>query len=157
MNETVKKIEQLVGPLLSNLNYELVDIESVSEHGKRIIRVYIDKENGVTLDDCETASKTIGDSLDNSSLAGGDYNLEVSSPGINRVLKKEKDFVRFNNSKVAIKLFAPVDGRKNLTGYLRNFSNGVLTIETPDKKNTELPLSKIAQARLEPDIDFSKG
>ncbi|MEQ1602624.1 MAG: ribosome maturation factor RimP [Methylophilaceae bacterium] len=133
---------------LTQLGYELVDVD-VSARGK-LIRLFIDKPTGITIDDCVLVSNQIGNLLTVENDIDYDR-LEVSSPGLDRVLKKEADFVRFAGERVQIKLRIPVDGRKSYVGILRSYENGQLLIEC-DALVHEIALENIDKARLSPEF-----
>jgi len=155
MEEIINKLEQLIATTLKELNYELVDLVFLNGKCKKTLSVFIDKENGVNLKDCELASEKISLLLDSVNLIESSYILEVSSPGLNRVLKKENDFIKYNNRKIKVKLYEPLENnQKNITGYLRDFYNNTVKLECSDKKIIEIPLKKIAMARLEPEINL---
>jgi ribosome maturation factor RimP len=98
-----KKVADLVDPILGELGFELVDVEYLSKHGRWVLRLYIDKEGGVTIDDCALVSREIGDLIDVKDIIRHEYVLEVSSPGLNRPLKKEKDFVWAIGKKIKLR------------------------------------------------------
>jgi ribosome maturation factor RimP len=123
------KITDLAESVLDDLGFELVDVEYLSEHGRWVLRIYVDKEGGVTIDDCANLSREIGDLIDIKDVIEQEYVLEVSSPGLNRPLKKERDFARVIGKKIKIRMFAPVDGRRNFSGYLKDFQDQKLYIE----------------------------
>ena len=125
-----KRVADLVEPVLNEMGFELVDVEYLSNYGKWVLRLYIDKEAGVTIDDCVTVSREIGDLIDIKELVTHKYTLEVSSPGIDRPLKKEKDIVGAVGKKVKVKMVTPVNGRRSFTGLLKAFKDGRLHIET---------------------------
>jgi len=156
--EIIKELEKLIEQALTEENFELVDIEYRREPSVGLVlRIYIDcLDTGrhVTLDDCQKISEKVGFLLDKDDLIKESYTLEVSSPGLNRRLKKEKDFIKFINSKARIKLYSQIDGQKNFVGYIKDFKNNILTFLTEDNKELKLELEKIADARLEPDINF---
>jgi ribosome maturation factor RimP len=142
------RIESVVEPLLRQEEAELVDLEMVHEHGRQILRFYLDKKGGITLDDCEHLSTRIGALLDEADVVSGSYVLEVSSPGLDRVLKKEKDFARFSGKAVQVRLKIPQDGRRNFKGTLRGFADGKVVVECEGAR-FELPLGLIDEARLD--------
>jgi len=163
MQEILLKIENTVLPVIEESNYELVDIEFQKEHIGRVLRIYIDKPGGITLRDCEFIAGKAGALLDALDLIKEPYNLEISSPGINRPVKKEKDFIRFINSRIKLKLFEPFTTKnslknnipqKNFTGYIAGFNNKILTLKIDNNELLEIPVSKIAKAQLEPDIEI---
>lgn len=123
------KTEELVLPIIEQNNFELVDVEYVKEAGTWYLRVYIDKPGGINIDDCELVSRTLSDLLDEKDFVEDAYVLEVSSPGLGRPLKKEKDFVRSVGKDVDIKLYKAKDGSKDYTGTLTAFDKDTITIE----------------------------
>ena len=122
--------ETLAKPIADSLGLAIVDVEYVKEAGENYLRIYIDKEGGVTIDDCEALSRPLSDALDREDRISEGYILEVSSPGLGRALKKEKDYVRNTGKPVEIRLFRPIDGRKEYVGDLRSFDEEKLTIVT---------------------------
>lgn len=110
------KTEAFLLPLMEEYRFELVDVEYVKEAGNWYLRAYIDKEGGFTVDDCETVSRRLSDWLDKEDFIEDSYILEVSSPGLGRPLKKEKDFVRNKGKEVDIKLYRAIDRQKDFTG-----------------------------------------
>lgn len=142
-----ERVREIAGSLCDSLEMELVHVEFLSESGRMVLRVYIDKPGGVTLDDCAGVSRELGDILDVELEDNIRYNLEVSSPGINRPLTREKDFERFKGKRAKIKVKAPVDGQKNFTGLLLGISDGVIKLET-DKGEVDIPFQGVAKARL---------
>ena len=131
---------------MTQLGYELVDLE-ISNRGK-LLRLFIDKPNGVNIDDCVLVSNQIGNVL--SVEHDIDYDrLEVSSPGIDRVLKKEADFVRFNGERIQVKLRVPIDNRKNFIGILRGLENAELIMDV-EGVIQKIALSNVDKARLSP-------
>jgi len=119
MDDDVKeKIRQLAEPVIVSEGMELVHVECVKMHTRWIIRLFLDKENGVTLDDCAIISNQLGDIFDIREVIKGAYTLEVSSPGIDRPLSRDQDFVKYKNSKVNIKTSVKIEGIKNFHGIL---------------------------------------
>jgi len=157
----IEEIEKTVKPVLDEMNFELVEVKFSREGNNRVLRICIDKarpidENDrITLKDCGNVSERIGFLIDQADLIKDNYTLEVSSPGINRPLKKESDFLRFRNKKISVKLYMPVNGQKNFTGHLRSFENNVLKLEAEPDKIIEFQMKDIASAKLEPDIKLS--
>lgn len=134
-------------PTLRGLGYELVDLEAPN-HG-RLIRLFIDKPEGITLDDCETVSNHVSRLLEVENI---DYDrLEVSSPGLDRPLRKEADFQRFSGEKAQVRLRIPLQGQRNFTGVLRGVQDGHLQLEV-EGALVSLDLKNIAKARLIPNI-----
>lgn len=140
-------IEQLVLPLVAEQNYELVDVEYVKEAGTLYLRIYIDKEGGITVDDCEIISRALEAILDVQDPIKDPYILEVSSPGLDRPLKKEKDFVRSVGKAVEVKLYKTVDGQKEFVGKLIAYDEETVTIEI-EKKTVTWNRSDIGMIRL---------
>lgn len=124
-----KKIADLAEPILGELGFELVDVEYLSKHGRWVLRVYIDKNGGVTIDDCAMVSGELGDLIDIKDIIEHEYVLEVSSPGLNRPLRKDSDFARAVGKKIKVKMSVPQKGRRNFTGYLKDFRNRSLSLE----------------------------
>lgn len=147
-----KKIETIVfdlaQPVVESMGYELAAVEYIKEGSNWFLRIYIDKENGVDIDDCQAVSQRISELLDKNDPISQSYFLEVSSPGIERLLQKDKDFKKFLGEVVNVSLYVAVDGRKKFTGKLGPVSQENLSIEMEDATNIDLPREKIAQVRL---------
>ena len=122
----IKELEQLLTPLLEKELVELVDLQYVSEAGNKVLRLFVDKEGGIKLSDCEYLSNKVGECLDAANLIPDSYVLEVSSPGLDRILKNEKDFVKFLGKKARVTTYVPVNGQKNFLGLLK------LVLASPD-------------------------
>jgi ribosome maturation factor RimP len=137
----------IADPLCSDEGMELVFIEFRREPQGRILRIYIDKRGGVTVDDCARISRQMGDLFDVTLEGIGPYSLEVSSPGISRPLGRPEDYNRFKGNKVHIKTRHPIDGRKNYRGTLCGIENDVVALRCDDAE-IHLPLEKISIARL---------
>ncbi|MBX7257155.1 MAG: ribosome maturation factor RimP [Candidatus Hydrogenedentes bacterium] len=117
-------------PELAQQGYELVEVEVAGGSGRSILRVFIDKEKGITLDDCAAVSQFLGPLLDKEELISGSYVLEVSSPGFDRPVRKPADFGRFAGERIKVKTHLPVEGRKRFAGTLRGFENGAVLVES---------------------------
>lgn len=143
-----KKIESIILPLILNENIELVDLEFLKEGPNWFLRVYIDKEGGVTIEDCETISRLIEKKLDDNDPIEQPYILEVSSPGIDRPLKKDEDFIKYKGEIVDIKLYKLLNGTKEFQGELLGLCDDVISIV--DEEGTEFNFSKkdVALTRL---------
>lgn len=150
-----ERVYELIEPILETMHIELVDVEYLTERGRWILRVYIDKNGGVTLDDCARVSGEIEYPIDVQDIIEHEYVLEVSSPGLNRPLRKEKDYQRANGKKVKIKISFPLEGRQRFTGYLRNLDDEYLHIEV-DGRLFRLPRRNIVKANLVYDFDEQK-
>ena len=148
----VEQIEQVTGPVLQEHGAEPVDVQFVHEHGQWVLRFFLDKTGGITLDDCATISEHISRILDAADVIKQRYSLEVSSPGINRPLKKESDYQRFVGERVDVTLYAPLNGRRHFKGTLQSISAGVVVVEEAPQQSFALPLADIAKARLDPEI-----
>ncbi len=142
-----EQVADLVEPALEDMDFELVDVEYLSRHGKWVLRLYIDKEGGVTLDDCARVSREFGDLIDVKDIVIHKYVLEVSSPGLDRPLKKEKDLEHAIGKKIKVKTVDPVKGRRNYTGYLKNFQKGILYMEL-ENGPVHLPWKEVEKANL---------
>ncbi|MBU5463803.1 ribosome maturation factor RimP [Anaerotignum sp. MSJ-24] len=146
---TEKRIEELIQPTVTEMGYELVDVEFVKEGPNWYLRIFIDKEGGVTIDDCEAVSKTLEKIFDEKDPIEQAYFLEISSPGIDRPLKKKEDFIKYNGEMVDVKLYKPYEGSKEYTGKLVGYdeNDGTVTIEVDDK-NIAFTKKEIAGIRL---------
>lgn len=143
-------VEALLEPILDADGIELVDVEYVRERNW-ILRIFIDKEGGVDLADCQSISEKAGEILDEKDIIPDNYMLEVSSPGLDRVLKKDKDFRRYAGSDVDVKLFAPLEeaGGKAFTAHLEGLTEeGDLALTLADGTEIALHRDKISQVRL---------
>ncbi|MBW1829958.1 MAG: ribosome maturation factor RimP [Deltaproteobacteria bacterium] len=143
----IKKISHLVEPLIDEMGFELVDIEYLSERGRWVLRIYADRKGGITLDDCARVSRELGNFIDVKDVIQHEYVLEVSSPGLNRPLKKEKDFLRAVGKKVKVKMFVPLKGRRRFTGLLKKYQEMNLYLEV-DNNLVLLPLQDVEKANL---------
>ena len=139
----------LARPIAEENGCALWDVEYVKEAGTWFLRVYIDKEGGVDIDDCEAVSRRLSDALDEADPIEGSYTLEVSSAGLDRTLKKPEHFAAFLGSEVDVKLYRPLEGRKEHTGVLRAYDaeSGAVTVETAAGERT-FPKKDVAQVRL---------
>ena len=138
----------LAAHVLADQNMELIDLEYRREGRGWVLRLFIDKEGGITLDDCTRASQEIGTVLDVEDFIGTPYSLEVSSPGLNRPLKNEKDFIKYRDYLIKVKTFDPIDNRRNFKGKLREISDGRIEMEI-DGGVVTIPLANVAKANLE--------
>jgi len=148
----VEQVEKLISPLVEANKMELVDVQFATEHGKKVLRVFLDKEGGFGLGDCEEMSRQIGEAIDKSGILSYSYILEVSSPGIDRVLKKESDFLRFLGKKAKVTVFEPINGQRHFQGPIVSCFEGKLVIDDVTGKNVTIELNKIAKASLSPDV-----
>ena len=137
--EYESKVEAWLLPLLEKNQFELVDVEYVREAGIWYLRAYIDKEGGITVDDCEVVSRELGDWLDQKDFIEDSYILEVSSPGLGRPLKKEKDFARSLGKDVEVRLYRPINKQKEFTGTLKAYDADTVTLSMEDGNDLRLP------------------
>ena len=150
-NKIEQEIWSLVEPLCSECGAELIDVEYVYEAGSWYLRIFIDREPPVDHALCELVSGKISDALDIADPISQSYYLEVSSPGLERPLKRQHDFQRYTGREIIVKLYAPYDGVKEFQGILKTMEDAVLTIETVDGERS-FPLDSIAKAHLVADI-----
>ena len=149
--EVIERVHRLVGPVLLSEGFELVEVEYRREARGWVLRLYVDKERGITLDDCAQISREIGRNLDVEDFIMTPYVLEVSSPGLTRSLKTEKDFMKYRDHLVKVTTNQPIENRRQIMGRLRGVEQGQIQIEV-DGKVFLVPLSFIAKANL--DIEF---
>lgn len=142
------RVETWLLPLLEELHFELVDVEYVREVGVWYLRAYIDKEGGIAVDDCEVVSRKLGEWLDKEDFIDDSYILEVSSPGLGRPLKKEKDFIRNTGKNVEIKLYKPLNKQKEYKGVLKDHDADTVTITLEDGNDLVFAKTDIALIRL---------
>ena len=141
------QIISLAEPILDEMGFELVDAEYLSEHGRWVLRLYIDKTDGITVDDCARVSREVEGIIDIKDIINNEYVLEVSSPGLNRPLKKEKDFIRVIGKKIRVRMRNPVDGRKNYSGRLKKYKDRDIYLEV-DGELMALSRQDIEKANL---------
>jgi ribosome maturation factor RimP len=139
----------LIEPLLASLGYELIELEYGAGRSQGTLRIFIDKPEGIRVEDCEQVSREVSALLDVEDPIPSAYSLEVSSPGEDRVLRKREHFDRFVGSRVFVELKAPRDGRRRYTGTLLSVSNEGVEIEV-DRQKVDLPFADIGKARLAP-------
>lgn len=146
-NRIETAVEKIAEEILANTEYELVDVEYVKERDW-FLRVYIDKEGGIGLDDCQEVSGLLDDKIEEQNIINDRYILEVSSPGLDRALKKEKDFKREMGKMIDVTLYKAIDGEKMITGKLTGYTKDNITID----EARDIALKDIALVRLH--IDF---
>ena len=142
------KTESFLMPLMKENNFELVDVEYIKEAGNWYLRAYRDKEGGITVDDCEIISRRLGDWLDEKDFIADSYILEVSSPGLGRPLKKDKDFERSIGKDVDIRLYKAVNKQKDFNGTLKSYDKETVTITQEDVTELVFNRPDIALIRL---------
>ena len=146
----VEKIYQLVRPVADELNYEIYHIEYVKENGEYYLRIYIDKEGGISLTDCESLSRRVSDIMDEEDPISVAYFLEVSSPGLNRGLFTDDHYKKQIGKEVLIRFTKSLDGRKNVKGILKEVKENSVVVEADTL--VEVPKDKIKSANLEGEI-----
>lgn len=142
------KTEQLLEPIMEEHQFELVDVEFVKEAGTFYLRAYIDKEGGITINDCEVVSRRLSELLDEKDFIPDAYILEVSSPGLGRQLKKDKDFNRSLGEEVEVKLYQAIEKQKEFSGILESFDKDTIVITEEGGKSLTLERSNIAVVKL---------
>lgn len=142
------RTEELITPILDRMNFELVDVEYVKEGGTWYLRAYIDKEGGITVNDCEAVAREMNEILDKEDFVEGSYVFEVSSPGLGRPLKKEKDYVRSMGKEVEIRTYRAINREKEFYGILSAYDENTVTIKTEDETEMTFEKSDIALIRL---------
>ena len=141
MQDVVKQTKKCLSEIIAGTDYSVYDVEYVKEGPNWYLRIYIDKENGVNIDDCEFVSRKLEKLLDERDFIKQAYILEVSSPGINRRLKQAADFAKYRGHIVDVKLYKPVNGLKEYQGELKGLENEGFTIILPDGKEAAFSLT----------------
>lgn len=143
-----QKAEALITPILNSMGFELVDVEFVKEAGEWYLRSYIDKEGGITINDCEAVSRLFSEKLDEEDFIEESYIMEVSSPGLGRPLKKEKDYKRSMGKELEIRTYKVIDREKEFYGILQAYDDSSVTIETEEGTTRTFDKKDIALIRL---------
>ena len=152
--DKISEIEQTVGPVLAQNQFELIETQYRREEGRWVLRLFIDKlpEGGITLDDCSRASDLAGEALDAAKVLDSRYVLEVSSPGVNRILKTEAHFKKAVGQNVKVSIHTPLSPesiQKNFKGGLIDFKDGVLEVHDASSGRVKIPLTAVAKANLD--------
>jgi ribosome maturation factor RimP len=147
MSKLTDKISALAEPVAQGLGLSLWDVEYLKEAGQWYLRIYIDKQGGVAIEDCESLSRALDEILDETDPIAESYTFEVSSAGAERELKRESDFERFKGSNIEVKLYTPQNGAKSYTGQLLGYNGGDVTINAPSGEKT-FTKQQVAQVRL---------
>jgi ribosome maturation factor RimP len=152
--DVLSQVAELAEPLAASLGLELAEVEYKQEGGRMVLRIFIDRDKGVTLDDCAAVSRELAEILDVEDFIRGRYNLEVSSPGLNRPLKKASDYARFTGRLVKIRTFELLaddvgNNRKTFTGELLGLEGGIVRLKLTEGQTAGVPLEKVAKANLE--------
>ncbi len=151
MSKVIETVSQIVTPILDDMGLELVDMEYVKEGRDWFLRIFIDKEAGIDIEECGLVSERLSEKLDEVDPILHNYFLEVSSPGAERPLKKATDFEKAIGKNVFIKTYEPIDGEKKFEGILNSFDGITVTLEMKIKTrkiSVSIPYEKIANARL---------
>ncbi len=153
MRRNLTQLWDLLEPVIAGLGYELVEIEYQPNPKHGVLRIYIDLEHGIALEDCKQVSDQVSALLDVEDPIPGHYNLEVSSPGLDRPLRTVEDFVRFTGEIARIRLGMPIGGQRNFKGRLTGVEDDAVRLDCEGEQVT-LPLASIDKARLAPDFDI---
>ena len=146
----VNEIYEMVNPIAEELNYDIYHIEYVKENGEYYLRIYIEKDGGITLSDCEALSRRVSDLMDEKDPIKDPYFLEVSSPGLNRTLFTENHYKRFIGREVMVRFTKSIDGKKNVKGILKEVNDDSIVVEAENLMN--IPKDKIKSANIEGEI-----
>ena len=146
-----QKTEEILNPIMEELEFELVDVEYVKEGSMWYLRAYIDKPGGITVNDCEAVSRAFSDKLDENDFIEDSYIMEISSPGLDRPLKKEKDFARSIGKEVEIRTYRPIEKQKEFYGVLTAYDSNSVTV---DEEGTPRTFEKKDIALIRLAIDF---
>ncbi|MEW6244010.1 MAG: ribosome maturation factor RimP [Bacillota bacterium] len=150
--ELEQTVEEIITPICKERGLYLVDVEFIRERQASFLRVYIDKSTGVEVEDCQAVSEAVGRRLDDLDIIEGNYYLEVSSPGLDRQLKKPSDYQHFAGRLVDVHTYVPIDNKRHFRGTLLGLDGDVVRLRA-DGHDVRLPLSGIAKARLYPDFE----
>ncbi len=151
--KTTERIEAALEPAAASHGLELVAVELGGAKHRAVVRVFLDKEGGITLDEIAESNEWIGETIDELGEPSGAYVLEVSSPGIERPLRKPRDFQRFVGQRAEVRLTAPLEGRRQFTGTIEAADDEAVTLDV-DGTRVRLPYDNLSKARLRVDIDF---
>lgn len=144
----LKTIEENCEPIIENLGYDLVDIEFVKENGQQFLRFYIGNIEGITIDDCQRVSEAVGNKLDEIDVIKNSYYLEVSSPGLDRPLKTDKDLRRNVGKEIEVNLYKSIDGKKKHIGQLAGFTQENIIIIEENQKERAIQRDIISNIKL---------
>jgi ribosome maturation factor RimP len=156
MKQAPEHLVNLIEPIVEGLGYECVGIEYQPHPRHGLLRIYIDSENGILVDDCSKVSHQVSGVLDVEDPIQGNYQLEISSPGADRPFFKLKQFEQFTGNKVLVNLFKAIEGRKKITGLIEKVEDDVITLQE-NGQIFKIPFDVISKARLVPDYLFEKG
>lgn len=153
--EIIERVRRVAAPVIANEGLELIEVELVGSIGRPTLRLYIDKAGGVTLEDCSSISRTVSAALDVEDPIEGTYELEVSSPGLDRPLRTPEHFEKYKGEKVRVKTFGPLpelENRKTFVGTLEGFADGKVVVNV-DGKVFQVPHDKVSKANVEPTFE----
>lgn len=148
INSLITEVDALVTPVVESLGYDLIELEYLTDQGRWILRLYIDGEAGITLEDCEKVSRSVSAVLDVEDIIPGHFNLEVSSPGVERPVRRLKDFEKYVGSVVKIKTHNKISEQRNFTGVIKGISEGAVHI-SENGRDIKIPIEEISKARLQ--------
>lgn len=148
----MKQIEDLLSPIATKEAIEIVDIEYLKENGQPVLRIYIDQESGINIDDCTKMSHLFGAKLDETDIIKEEYVLEISSPGIDRILKKEKDFIRFKGFKINVTTAVAINNQKHFSGKLVAVDGNKIVVDDVTNRIVEIEIVNIIRAKVDPEI-----
>lgn len=152
MAQSLKHLWDLFEPVVNGMGYELIEIEYLPNPKYGVLRLFIDKESGIQVEDCSAVSRQVSAVIDVEDPVSGKFNLEVSSPGMDRPLRRAEDFQQFTGEVVKIKTSMPFEGQRNFKGLLKGMEEDLVVVECEDKE-VRLPITAIDKARLVPDFD----
>lgn len=144
-------LETICRSTIESIGYELVHLEFIKEYHNWVLRVFIDHPEGIGLDDCEKVSKALSSELDERDPISHNYVLEVSSPGLDRPLKDDRDFERFKGHRIKVKTFAPFEGRKTFDGHLVGLNDGKIVVSFGEEEK-QIPRDQVSSVRLVPEF-----
>lgn len=147
MTKTEQEIKSMVSPLINELGYELYDVMYLKEGSEWFLRIFIDSDKGIDLDDCEKVSVRVGELLDEKDPISTSYSLEVSSCGLERHLREKEHFEKAIGKNIEVKFFKPIDGKKSICGELIKFEDGLLVVKTEDTE-IKVNLDDISSAKI---------
>ena len=133
MAKIEEKVQNLLEPIINRLGYDLYDVIYTKEGKDYYLRIFIDKEDGIGIEDCEKVNNEINDILDEKDLIPESYFLEVSSPGVERLLRKEKHFLKNLGKEINIKLYRPINNKREFRGLLNSFENGIIALQSEEE------------------------
>ncbi len=146
--DLLDRITEIAEPVVDGVGLELVDVQFTAEHGRKVLRIFIDKPGGVTIDDCGSISRELSLAFDVDDFIPGRYSLEVSSPGLERALKKVADFERFTGSKVRLRVVQPIEERRNFRAVIKAVEGDSVSIEDSAGRVWKIEIGMIESANL---------